>query len=78
MASFARNAAAFAATLWPIILFYAAFALIVVFGVLRHPLQDFPQHPAPVRVEQSPDSVPNAISCQFRGEGFCHPKRFDV
>lgn len=26
----------------------------------------------------SPDTVPNAISCQFRGESFCHPKQFNI
>lgn len=33
---------------------------------------------APARIELSPDSVPNKISCQFRGQGFCQPTRFNV
>lgn len=79
MASFARKFGSFALTVWPIILFYALAAVIVVFGAVYHPLQ----HPkaAPGLVPQSlqpPDTVPNNISCQFRGEGFCQPKEFTV
>lgn len=32
--------------------------------------------PEPVRGEQSPDSVPNKVSCAFRGESFCHHKEW--
>jgi len=62
------------------VLFYLLGATAIFYGVANHPELMFRDPPVtvPQRVEQSPDSVPNHISCQFRGESFCHPKRYDV
>jgi len=76
-----KRTAQFLWDLWPVILFYLVVGLIVVFGVLQHPEQW-----APAQTERKPepfmpngsDTVPNKISCQFRGSSFCHPKEFHV
>lgn len=65
----------------PIIVFYIVVGLIVVFGVLKHPELWVTQPPAQARQPFMPngsDTVPNNISCQFRGAEFCHPKEFNV
>lgn len=78
MASFARKFWDFAVSIWPIVLFYVLAALIVACGVLNHPEQLAPATKAQPFMPNGSDTVPNKISCQFRGSSFCHKKEYHV
>lgn len=54
---------------------------VVLAVVLAVCLNTSCSHPVPAAVPwgmQPSDTVPNHISCQFRGAEFCHPKTLDV
>jgi hypothetical protein len=83
-----KRAAQFLIDLSPVIAFYLAVALVVVFGVLKHPEAWItpPAKTAPYLPNGS-DTVPHRVSCYVRNDfnyrtdaegGYCQPERFDV
>lgn len=73
----------------PIIVFYLAVGLVILFGVLKHPESWTAQPPAKTSYlpNGSSETVPHRVSCYIRNNfeyidgnhnGYCQPERFDI